>query len=107
MSDVPENCCPDCLATLIDGRCDWCGGDGPNRMINPDMEQHTRADLDKGPREAWQAAMDHHAGRNAAWVHQASNHYRILLGDAFFRRLQGTWSPLINPAPVVIKEAGI
>lgn len=38
---------------------------------------------------------------------EAANHYRLLLGDAFFRRLQGTWSPLINPAPVVTKDVSI
>jgi hypothetical protein len=103
MSDVPENCCPDCLATLIDGRCDWCGGDGPNRVINPDMDELPRGLVTPEQVERHRKWME--AMRRADAV--AANHYRLLLGDAFFRRLQGTWSPLINPAPVVIKEAGI
>lgn len=63
---------------------------------NPDM-----ADLPRG------LATPEQVERHRKWMEAmhradavATNHYRLLLGDAFFRRLHNTWSPLISPAPV-------
>jgi hypothetical protein len=37
--------------------------------------------------------LDHERAKAAA-ERVAANHYRILLGDAFFRRLHNTWTAL-------------